>query len=819
MLDESPLNLTWWRKPCGNSSDDSARAGRQPTTLEPGRGSRPKSADSPKSVKQFSLQPRSDAATLLQRHSQRNKKSDEIDEKSKKISNREHFEENARKLKEAEKQKKAQGAARTAVLSPRRVSFSSTIKEKKITSSDDDDAFVAASDTPGLKHSASTPLLVTKELIDKLYKEEKLVSKVKLVKDITVTTSVSSAHESGDETEGDRNDSTTGTQGSTDELMNVQQPAANLAGAPGAQHQENQAAANAAVSDSDSEESVNPEPEPESEDENAIADGEDEEDDQPDAIDDDLPAAGAQAIQLADGVPADAGQIQLPPVDVQANQPGADAPADDGQLQLQQVIAPAGNGQADAGQVQLPPAGNQPAAQQQPIFNQGGQVANEGQIQLLPVVNQDNLIDLNDQPAGLHIPYIVIDDQPIDIQAAEAEIEEEEEYFDAVDNEAEMAPTTPELFSGLMSDDADSWIRYTERWLSTQRSPDEASKIKRVALYLTGRALLWFDGLTIAEGPPALPAGDGAPGNQAGAQQPDNAINTFQQFRQAFLEKFRRNQEDLQREAQEVWEFKQEGRTTEEFVTAILEKGRRAHIEMPNLMFAIKNGLRPDIQAAVMAAPNIMTVDDIVKQGRISERYPPVATIPKELTEMMKRMGDALDQAQLRPMVAGSATDERPPRPNTPRIQFEEAQQTEQPPRSYQRSYQNTGEWAPRGNARGGPSRGRGGFGRGRGGGGRGGPGFRQGQTYYGYQAQDQGTTGFTPNQIPGESRPGPQPINPGTYYPSYQQGGATNCDKCGRNSHWGGICPAMGKICGNCGKLNHFMRVCRSTQGFPSQN
>ena len=189
----------------------------------------------------------------------------------------------------------------------------------------------------------------------------------------------------------------------------------------------------------------------------------------------------------------------------------------------------------------------------------------------------------------------------------------------------------------------------------------------------------------------------------------------------------------------------------------------------------------------------------------------------------MKRMGDVLDKVQVRPIVANTATEERPPRPTTPRIQFEDNRPPEpQPATTYQRSYQNAGSWAgswaPRGNSRRGPPRRRG-FGRGRGGGGRGGPGFQQGQGYNGFQAQNQGTTGFTPNQMPGESRPGPQPVNSGVYYPKYQQGGGLSCDKCGLNSHWDGICPAMGKICGNCGKMNHFLRVCRSSQGFRRQN
>ena len=42
--------------------------------------------------------------------------------------------------------------------------------------------------------------------------------------------------------------------------------------------------------------------------------------------------------------------------------------------------------------------------------------------------------------------------------------------------------------------------------------------------------------------------------------------------------------------------------------------------------------------------------------------------------------------------------------------------------------------------------------------------------------------------------------------------GGYSNkCNRCGRDSHQGNECPAKGKTCRNCGKLNHFSVVCRS--------
>ena len=494
----------------------------------------PRSAETtPKSVKQFFLQSKANATDLIQRRSERNRKStDELDNQNRKQRNREHFEENARQLQEAEKKKKVQTSSRADIVNQRRVSFGA-VEERKITSSDDDDAFVAASDTHRINHSASIPLLLSKEAIGRLYKDDALVSEVKLVRDLTLITSVSNVDDNGDE-ENDSNDSTVGAQGSPDEL-NAQQPV-NLKNQLvdikilGEQLPVDRAADPAVDTDSEDEEENSGDEGDDSGDEGDYSEneGDDQPNDQQNVQNLQLQQAVAQAGQSNVDLQVNAAQIQLQPVDAQPagiNQQIA------GQIQLQPAdIQPAGNNHPIAGQVQLQPAGiqghqidnqEQLNIDEQPIPPNVPQIVLDQAVDGLPVdAPVDGLpvdAQADDGPPvdapidglpvdaqavdGLPVDAQAVDGLPVDAQAADGPEQDDEEYYDAVDNETEMAPNTPEKFNGLLSDDADSWIRYTKRWLSTQRTPNEATKIKMVALYLSGRALLWVDGLNIAEGP------------------------------------------------------------------------------------------------------------------------------------------------------------------------------------------------------------------------------------------------------------------------------------------------------------------------------
>ena len=657
----------------------------------------------PKVLKHFSLLP--DTKIPLRR-SVRNK-DDDVDE-DRAGSARRFFEENARKLKEAEKNKSKKASQREAEVAKRRVSFG-TVEEKKFkpdssTSSDDDSAFVQAQGLiESQKHSVSTPQLSTRKSVDI---DE--IHEVSFIKNLTFTASFDD--ESSDDAESE-----------------------------------------------ESEESEEPE-----ENEQQINEQED----------------------VLMNVPQNAPlNIQNPPIQNVQNQPaGINAPA--------------------------PAPGQAPLDGQAPILApvDGHLAPLDGQVPAPAPV------DGHPAPADGNQAH-----QPAD------QDEDDEEFFSIEEDEDEMSPKSPNTFAGLMSEDADSWIKYAELWLATQRALTEVSKISQVALFFTGRARIWHEGLVIMVAPP--PGGDGD--GDGAAQQPAGAITTFQQFRDAFMLQFQRNQDDIQREIQKIWETKQGNKTTEQYVNEIYERGTRAQLEPPQIINAIRAGLRPDVQNAVMLRPDVDTIQGIIKIGATMENYPPVVYSPRQLADaIMQLTADNANKqnatpqsstSQLRPLsrAASPAKDERPQRPTTPRVSFEEDANPIEPVQSatYHRSPQDQGGWEPRGSFRRGTSRGRGGFGRR--GGGRGGQGFQRQGGFNDYQDQTQGGN-WTSNT--GESRPN---LSPGaTFHPRQQQGGDPNCRNCSY-THQGGSCPAFGQFCNTCGKMNHFSSKCRSRgrQNYAQQN
>ena len=114
-----------------------------------------------------------------------------------------------------------------------------------------------------------------------------------------------------------------------------------------------------------------------------------------------------------------------------------------------------------------------------------------------------------------------------------------------------MNSFVPPNFRGASCEDGPRWFETMEWFLQTQRAAHRArqGKIGHVALRLQDEAKLWFEGLRIVDPPQA-----GADGGDA---VPVGAIATFAAFKELFLERFKKEPNEMWREISGIWGIKQ----------------------------------------------------------------------------------------------------------------------------------------------------------------------------------------------------------------------------------------------------------------------
>jgi len=349
-----------------------------------------------------------------------------------------------------------------------------------------------------------------------------------------------------------------------------------------------------------------------------------------------------------------------------------------------------------------------------------------------------------------------------------------------------MNSRAPEVFNGALQDDSQQWWKYAEMWLSTQRSTDEIAKINTLGLFFENAAREWFY---------TLPIGRNSP-NQG------RPITRLNEFKEAFLEQFKKDESDRFREIQGIWELRQTiSQTTEEFVNMVNSRGIKAALDPAQILLAVRSGLRDDIKATIMQHPEIQSVTDIIRWGTIAERYPPATSnLTQELIETIRRIDETMHKFNLRPIIH-TREEETPDNNNHTGDQ----QHGNEAFRESDGGCHNQTTYVDRRFTNDGGER-------------RGGSNNEYQRDYrqdYRWNGQQRGY-----NSGPGRGNAS----RAGNYSPPGRFGESDNggngdsrdesCQFCGFANHNRSSCPARNAECRKCGKGGHYARMCRSTAG-----
>ena len=159
----------------------------------------------------------------------------------------------------------------------------------------------------------------------------------------------------------------------------------------------------------------------------------------------------------------------------------------------------------------------------------------------------------------------------------------------------------PPPFRGSYQEDGQEWLETVSWYVSTQRTPNERSKIALVGLLLLDDAKRWFLQQTVVE----PPADNGA--------RPDGAIATFQQFKDAFLRRFQRGQADLWREQALIWQHKQKpGQSTQSYLNELQDIAGRARATPEQVLTAAISGLADDVKTFCLSH-ELANIQDLLR--------------------------------------------------------------------------------------------------------------------------------------------------------------------------------------------------------------
>ena len=144
-------------------------------------------------------------------------------------------------------------------------------------------------------------------------------------------------------------------------------------------------------------------------------------------------------------------------------------------------------------------------------------------------------------------------------------------------------------------------------WIGILNARTERAKISHCAILLRDYALHWHNALEIRD-----PV-EGDQGLQGGQ------IVTFEDYKRAFLARFRRPAEENWREVIQLYSLKQEkDEPTEKFVSRVQNFGKRSHATPEEIKIAAMAGVRPEIREALLPH-NVQTLDDLNKWAFLSE--------------------------------------------------------------------------------------------------------------------------------------------------------------------------------------------------------
>lgn len=171
-----------------------------------------------------------------------------------------------------------------------------------------------------------------------------------------------------------------------------------------------------------------------------------------------------------------------------------------------------------------------------------------------------------------------------------------------------MSHNVPQPFRGSTLEDARTWFSSMEWYIETQRPANDMAKIALIAVNLREAALSWLQSLNIG---------------QTGSL---TDINTFAQFKEIFLNKFKIPNNSRWRVISELYTMKQGVcESTEGFINEVRIKGKAAHASDEQVRYAALAGLRDEVRLQVLHH-DIESLDDIIRWGSLTEAAGPSAS-------------------------------------------------------------------------------------------------------------------------------------------------------------------------------------------------
>ena len=377
------------------------------------------------------------------------------------------------------------------------------------------------------------------------------------------------------------------------------------------------------------------------------------------------------------------------------------------------------------------------------------------------------------------------------------------------EGEEDMAYTTPVVFRGTSSENAENWLRHATWWLSTTRAgqgPDLKLKLHQIAVLLQEEAQNWFARIRLGRRPTsesALDRGQQRETLQLTGTAEDIYINSWEEFEEAFLDRFRRNPTDRVGDIAALMQMQQSpSQTVEDFVLSIRRQGALVSASEAEMYLAAITGLRPELKAQIMQF-DPTNLDEVTKRGKIAERYPinrnAIAGTPQVRDQSQGKLDQILLALNELNNIREPEIDQRQRSSTPPRVRF----MNQENDRSQQRS---RSAEAPAWNERGTQGM------------------ERNNRSFSPVPSQNrERQSRFDENNFSrGAYRGGGNRGNGGINRGGRQQYGGNNfdnntreyCSRCGGGHGRMRMCPATGATCHGCGRPNHFKRCCRSSRG-----
>jgi len=371
--------------------------------------------------------------------------------------------------------------------------------------------------------------------------------------------------------------------------------------------------------------------------------------------------------------------------------------------------------------------------------------------------------------------------------------------------ESGMSYMAPTPFRGHSSENPAQWIKFIGYWLSTTaagRSNDLVKKLHQVAVFLADTALEWFETLNIAN----------AQGDEVGYVSGSTTIRSFEDYEKAFIDRFKRNPNDRLADIAGLMLTKQSPtQTVEEFITMIKKQAAIIGATKEETFMIVINGLRADLKNHIMMFEP-RSVEDVLKRGRLSERYLTYDKTTKVENESEKALSGI---SQLTTAERDSDGNRRS------RVRFKEHQidgrgkDRVEGPNYISRRHDRSGSsdssrerWSD---------------------GGYSGSGDRYNKLEYNSNPRWRGGADLNRSSNYNNNGRDLNRNNKGGYnqfrnsnnmprrdnYGAFggNNGNYTDCNNCGKR-HERGRCPAFGTQCTGCARWNHWARVCRSSRG-----